>query len=79
MVQSPKEVRKSVQDLAGDLDQLTVTHDESDGECPNCGKLFSEERFWVSCDLCQQWFDIECQRLSRNNLPEKFFCNQCSV
>ena len=61
-----------VEDLASDLEQLTVLHDDSDGECPNCDKLFSEECLWVCCDECQQWYDIECQnyqeRTSQNGL-----------
>ena len=61
-----------VEDLASDLEQLTVLHDDSDGECPNCGKLFSEECLWVCCDECQQWYDIEGQKLSRKNIPEWF-------
>ena len=65
------------ENLANDLEQLTVLHDDSDGECPNCGKLFSEESLWVCCDECQQWYDIDCQKLSRENIPEQFVCNQC--
>lgn len=65
------------EDLASDLERLTVLHDDSDGECPNCGKLFSKECLWVCCDECQQWYDIECQKLSRKNIPDEFVCNQC--
>ena len=49
--------------VKNNLKQLTM-HDDSDGECPNCGKLFSEECLWVCCDECQQWYDVECQKLS---------------
>lgn len=37
-------------------------------------ELFSEECLWVCCDRCQQLYDIECQKLSRKNIPEWFIC-----
>ena len=59
-----------VEDVGSDFEQLTVVHDNSDGECPIFGKLFSEECLWVCCDKCQQWYDIQCPKLSRRNSPD---------
>ena len=51
--------------------------DTTDGECPNCAKPFSEEALWVWCEKCEQWYDTECQSLSKKSIPDHFYCSKC--
>ena len=57
------------EDLASHLKQLTVLHDDFDGECRNQSKLISEECLWVQCNEYEQMYDISCQNVSKNNTP----------
>ncbi|KAK3914140.1 Set1 complex component spp1 [Frankliniella fusca] len=36
--------------------------------------------FMILCDVCEKWFHGSCVKLKRSsNLPEKWFCKQCSA
>ena len=36
-----------------------------------------EDSFWVCCDQCDKWFCCSCHQLSKDSVPEKFFCMKC--
>lgn len=68
---------KDVEELVGNFEQLIVTHDSDDGECAGCGRSFTDECCWVCCDNCDKWYDIDCQNILKENIPEFFFCTNC--
>ena len=53
---------------------------EDNGQCANCEKVFSQEdedRFWVCCDQCDQWYCFACHQLTKNSVPDQFYCMKC--
>ena len=54
---------------------------EDNGQCANCGKVFSQEdedRFWVCYDRCDQWYCFACHQLpTKNSIPDQFYCMKC--
>ena len=56
---------------------------EDDGKCSGCGMVFSQEededKFWICCDMCDEWLCFKCHTFStKEDLPEQFFCPNVS-
>ena len=51
---------------------------ESEAECPKCALIYGETQdIWICCNLCETWFDLRCANVSKNNIPEEFYCSDC--
>ena len=67
------------------LQQMTLSDDVlSDGDetiCPKCGAVFGDEKdtsqLWVCCDGCDVWFDLKCTPLSKDSIPDIYYCETC--
>lgn len=56
---------------------------EDNGQCVSCGMIFSEEydeeRFWVGCDGCDEWYCFDCHKFTiKATLPDNFYCTKCT-
>ena len=65
-----------------ELETLFFQMEVDDGQCFSCGMAFrdedDEERFWVCCDKCDEWFCFACHNFStKDSVPEYFYCVKC--
>ena len=63
-----------------DIELLRICSDteESEAECPKCGLIYGEtEDKWICCDLCDTWLDLKCADVSKDNIPEEYYCTDC--
>ena len=73
-----------------DVDEVTSlfpdmdVNDGSESEdtvtvCPKCGMIYGDDSnvLWFCCDGCDAWLNIQCTDVSRNNIPESYYCEQC--
>lgn len=59
--------------------------DEDDDEhgntlCGACGVNYSDDEFWICCDLCEQWFHGKCVKITpaRAEHIKQYKCPSCS-
>uniref|UniRef100_A0A1X7TCJ0 Zinc finger PHD-type domain-containing protein n=1 Tax=Amphimedon queenslandica TaxID=400682 RepID=A0A1X7TCJ0_AMPQE len=61
------------------FDELDIT---DDGKCNNCELAFNEEdeeRFWVCCDSCDNWYCFACHKFTtKESVPNEFYCMKCT-
>ena len=51
---------------------------ESEAECPKCGLIYgATQDIWICCNQCVTWFDLRCAKVSKNDIPEEFYCSDC--
>ena len=47
-----------------------------------CGKAYEEEtdtvEQWIECEQCKNWFHFDCVGVNSADIPEHFFCTNCS-
>ena len=65
-----------------ELETLFFQMEVDDGQCFSCSMAFrdedDEERFWVCCDKCDEWFCFACHNFStKDSVPEYFYCVKC--
>eukprot|EP00955_Chlamydomonas_euryale_P005248 56164-Chlamydomonas_euryale.AAC.14 len=57
--------------------------EEGDGDsdpCPQCGKLYSTNEFWIACDFCDTWYCGRCAKMTEAKAQKikSWKCNGCS-
>ena len=61
------------------FDQLDIV---DNGKCFNCELVFNEEdedRFWVCCDGCDNWYCFACHKIpTKDSVPHEFYCTKCT-
>ena len=61
------------------FDQLDIV---DNGQCFNCELVFNEEdedRFWVCCDGCDNWYCFACHKIpTKDSVPDEFYCTKCT-
>jgi hypothetical protein len=49
-----------------------------DAMCPKCGKSYKDDdNLWICCDGCNRWFDVQCTKVNKTELPENYYCDEC--
>jgi hypothetical protein len=39
--------------------------EEVEGDpCPQCGRLYRSEEFWIACDFCDTWYCGRCAKMT---------------
>ena len=52
---------------------------QSDCECAICGEHYGDRSAtWIQCNICDDWFDLECAGVSDEHLQEEYFCDLCA-
>ena len=60
--------------------QLSSSSESDDAICPKCGVAYADcGGLWVCCDDCNNWYDIECTSIKDSILPDKYFCEECTL
>ena len=40
--------------------------EEGDGDpCPQCGRLYRTDEFWIACDFCDTWYCGRCAKMTQ--------------
>ncbi|KAG1669193.1 hypothetical protein FOA52_001444 [Chlamydomonas sp. UWO 241] len=55
--------------------------DDGDGDpCPQCGKLYSTNEFWIACDFCDTWYCGRCAKMTEAKATKvkSWKCPGCS-
>lgn len=73
--------------LAIDLLRSSCSHQEVSNAaslCGVCGDEFDEdeERAWIECDKCNQWYHCDCEDVTdsivEDEFSSEFVCNECN-
>ena len=56
----------------GDRDQAYL--------CGTCGGRYSNEEFWIGCDICEKWYHGDCVRITpaKADYIKQYKCPACS-
>ena len=47
--------------------------------CPECGLQYQDSSdTWICCDTCGSWFDIQCAFPNGSEVPEEYYCKNCT-
>eukprot|EP00955_Chlamydomonas_euryale_P044256 352841-Chlamydomonas_euryale.AAC.1 len=56
-------------------------YEDGDGDpCPQCGKLYSTNEFWIACDFCDTWYCGRCAKMTEAKAEkvDNWKCPQCT-
>lgn len=61
----------------------TMGNNWEDGEgdpCPQCGRLYRTEEFWIACDFCDTWYCGRCAKMTEAKAQKMkhWRCLQCA-
>lgn len=55
--------------------------EEGEGDpCPQCGRLYSQNEFWIACDFCDTWYCGRCAKMTEAKAQKvkSWKCNGCA-
>lgn len=69
---------------AVDIDTLDQNGDPSSGSPAEvnrcfCGRTTLVDTFMLDCDRCHNWFHGSCIGIAKDNLPDKWVCDECTM
>lgn len=70
----PKE--KSVSSLS---DKANISTDSNEVNRCFCGRTSLVDTFMLDCDRCHSWFHGNCVGVAKDNLPEVWICDECTM
>ncbi|KAG1679684.1 hypothetical protein FOA52_006203 [Chlamydomonas sp. UWO 241] len=56
-------------------------YEDGEGDpCPQCGKLYSSNEFWIACDFCDAWYCGRCAKMTEQKAQtvENWKCQGCT-
>lgn len=74
---APRPAREDMEEEEGDEDD----YEDGDGDpCPQCGKLYSTNEFWIACDFCDTWYCGRCAKMTevKAQKVESWKCPGCN-
>lgn len=72
--QTPPPIREEEETLDEDYEE------HGDTFCGACGAAYTEEEFWIACDVCEKWFHGKCVKITpaRAEHIKQYKCPSCS-
>lgn len=55
--------------------------DHGDTLCGACGESYSNDEFWICCDICETWFHGKCVKITPAKAEhiKQYKCPSCST
>ena len=63
---------------AMELDDLSKNQEINADRC-FCGRKSFVDTFMLDCDRCHGWFHGSCVGMKKDNLPEIWICDECTL
>lgn len=65
---------------AGPVGEEELAEEGEGDPCPQCGRLYRADEFWIACDFCDTWYCGRCAKMTelKASKVKDWKCNGCN-